>query len=129
MMNIVDSSGWLEYFSAGPNTVNFMTPLQNASSLIVPVNIIYEVFKVVLRESGEGEALQAVVAMQKGKTVDLTTGIAMNASKLSLQYTLPMAESIILAVARAYKCTIWTQDSYFKNLSGVKFFSRTPVER
>lgn len=123
-MNIVDSSGWLEYFSAGPNAVNFMTPLQDPSSLIVPVNTIYEVFKVVLRESGESEALQAVAAMQKGTTVDLTTGMAMNAAKLSLQHTLTMTESMILAVAKAHKCIIWTQDSCFKHLSGVKYFPK-----
>ena len=83
---------------------------------------IYEVFKVVLRESGENEALQAVAAMQKGKVIDLTTRIAMNASKLSLQYNLPMADSIILSTAQTHECIIWTQDSDFENLPGVRFF-------
>lgn len=126
-MNIVDSSGWLEYFSGGPNLEEFATPLQDLSSLIVPVITIYEVFKVVLRESGENEALQAVAAMQKGTIIDLNTSIAMNASRLSLQYSLPMADSIILSTAQSYECLIWTQDSDFKNLPGVKFFPRTKV--
>ena len=126
-MNIVDSSGWLEYFSGGRNSEQFASPLQDSSSLIVPVITIYEVFKVVLRESGENEALQAVAAMQKGTIIDLTTSIAMNASKLSLQYSLPMADSIILSTAQAYECLIWTQDSDFENLPGVKFFARTKV--
>jgi predicted nucleic acid-binding protein len=72
-MNIVDSSGWLEYFSGGPNSEQFSSPLQDPSSLIVPVITIYEVFKVVLREFGENEALQSVAAMQKGAIIDLTT--------------------------------------------------------
>ncbi len=126
-MNIVDSSGWLEYFSGGPNSEQFATPLQESSSLIVPVNTIYEVFKVVLRESGETEALQAVAAMQKGTIIDLTTSIAMNASRLSLQYSLPMADSIILSTAQSYECLIWTQDSDFEDLPGVKFFPKTKV--
>ena len=126
-MNIVDSSGWLEYFSGGPNSEQFATPLQESSSLIVPVNTIYEVFKVVLRESGETEALQAVAAMQKGTIIDLTTSIAMNASRLSLQYSLPMADSIILSTAQTYECLIWTQDSDFEDLPGVKFFPKTKV--
>ena len=126
-MNIVDSSGWLEYFSGGPNSEQFVYPLQESSSLIVPVITIYEVFKVVLRESGENEALQAVAAMQKGTIIDLTTSIAMNASKLSLQYSLPMADSIILSSAQTYECLIWTQDSDFENLSGVKYFPKTKV--
>ncbi len=124
-MNIVDSSGWLEYFSGGANSEKFIPPLQDPSSLIVPVITIYEVFKVVLRESAENEAFQAVAAMQKGKVVDLTTSIAMNASKLSLKYSLPMADSIILSTARAHECLIWTQDSDFENLPGVKFFPKT----
>ena len=124
-MNIVDSSGWLEFFSGGANSEQFASPLQDPSSLIVPVITIYEVFKVVLRESGENEALQAVAAMQKGTIIDLTTNIAMNASKLSLQYRLPMADSIILSTAQAHECLIWTQDSDFKNLAGVKFIPKT----
>jgi len=123
-MNIVDSSGWLEYFSDGPNAENFASPLQDPDSLIVPVITIYEVFKVVLREAGENEALQAVAAMQKGTTIDLTTPIAMRASKLSLQNSLPMADSLILATAYVYECLIWTQDIDFEDLPNVKYFPK-----
>ena len=123
-MNIIDSSGWLEYFSDGPNSKHYLPPLNDTPSLIVPVITIYEVFKVVLRESSENEALQAVAAMQKGKVIELTANIAINASKLSLQHNLPMADSIILATARAYRCVIWTQDSDFQNIEGVNYFSK-----
>lgn len=121
-MNIIDSSGWLEYFSDGPNAKHYLPPLNDTSSLIVPVITIYEVFKVVLRESAENEALQAVAAMQKGKIIDLNVSLAMDASKLSLQYNLPMADSIILATARAHNCVIWTQDSDFQDIEGVNYF-------
>jgi predicted nucleic acid-binding protein len=123
-MNIIDSSGWLEYFSDGPNAEHYLPPLNDTASLVVPVITIYEVFKVVLRESRENEALQAVAAMQKGKIIDLTINISMNASKLSLQHNLPMADSIILATAQAYKCIIWTQDSDFQDIEGVNYFSK-----
>lgn len=123
-MNIIDSSGWLEYFSDGPNAEHYLSPLNDTSSLIVPVITVYEVFKVALRESSENEALQAVAAMQKGKVVHLTANIAMNAAKLSLQHNLPMADSIILATAQAYRCIIWTQDSDFRNIESVKYFSK-----
>ena len=123
-MNIVDSSGWLEYFSGGSNAEYFLPPLEDPSSLIVPTITIYEVFKVVLRETGENEALQSIAAMQKGLVVDITTSIAINASKISLQHHLPMADSIILATAKTYNCVIWTQDSDFENLPGVHFFPK-----
>ncbi len=123
-MNIVDSSGWLEYFSDGPNSKHFSNPLKDSASLVVPVITICEVFKVVLRETGENEALLAVAAMQKGRVIDVTTNLAMKASKLSLIHNLPMADSIILAAAKAHDCTIWTQEANFKNIPGVKFFPK-----
>ena len=126
-MNIVDSSGWLEYFSEGPNAAYFSSPLKDPPSLIVPVITIYEVFKVVLREASENEAFQSIAAMQKGLVKDLTTSLSMNAAKISLQYNLPMADSIIFATANLYKCTLWTQDSDFENLPGVNFFPKKSV--
>ena len=123
-MNILDSSGWLAYFADEPNAKHFQIPLNNPGSLVVPAITIYEVFKVVLRESGENEALQAVVAMQKGKVVDLGTSLALSAARLSLEYQLPMADSIILATAQEFKATIWTQDVDLQNISRVKFFPK-----
>ncbi len=123
-MNIVDSSGWLAYFADEPNADHFLTPLNDTASLVIPTVTIYEVFKVVLRESGENEALQAASAMRKGTVVDLTAELAIAASKLSLEHNLPMADSIILATAKEVNATIWTQDSDFKDMVDVKYFSK-----
>jgi predicted nucleic acid-binding protein len=123
-MNIVDSSGWLAYFADEPNAEHFSAPLSDSALLVVPTVTIYEVFKVILRESGENEALQAVVAMQKGTVVDLNAPLAIAASKLSLEHNLPMADSIILAMAQEFKAILWTQDSDFKNISNVKYFPK-----
>jgi predicted nucleic acid-binding protein len=123
-MNIVDSSGWLAYFADEPNAKHFISPLKDTDSLVVPTITLYEVFKVVLRESSENEALQATAAMQKGTVVDLTVPLAIAASKLSLEKGLPMADSIILATAKAYDAILWTQDSDFRNMAGVKYFPK-----
>jgi len=123
-MNVVDSSGWLEYFADGPNAKHFVTAVKVASDLLVPTVTLYEVFKVVLREADENAALQAVAALQKGTVVDLTPKLAISAGKLSLQHSLPMADAIILATAYAHGATLWTQDLHFKDLNGVKFFPK-----
>ncbi|MBW1797605.1 MAG: type II toxin-antitoxin system VapC family toxin [Deltaproteobacteria bacterium] len=123
-MNIVDSSDWLAYFADEPNAEHFLTPLNDTASLVVPAVTIFEVFKVVLRESSENEALQAAVAMRKGRVVDLTASMAIAASKLSLEHNLPMADNIILATAKECEATIWTQDSDFKNIDNVKYFPK-----
>ncbi|MCK9230275.1 MAG: type II toxin-antitoxin system VapC family toxin [Syntrophales bacterium] len=123
-MNIIDSSAWLAYFADEPNAGHFLAPLTDTASLVVPSITIYEVFNVILRESNENNALKAVMAMQKGTVVDLTASLAMAASKLSIEYNLPMADSIILATAQEFNAVIWTQDLDFKNISNVKFFSK-----
>jgi predicted nucleic acid-binding protein len=123
-MNVVDSSGWLEYFAGGRNAARFAVPLKDVDALLVPTVSIYEVFKVLLREAGADAALQASSAMQRGRLVDLTPQRAMAAASLSIQHALPMADSIILAAVREHEATLWTQDEDFKGLDNVKFFPR-----
>ena len=123
-MNIVDSSGWLAYFADEPQAKHFHKPLNDPSTLVVPTITLYEVFKVALRETTENEALQAIAAMQKGNIVDLTSSLAISASKISLKHNLPMADSIILATANDFKAVIWTLDSDFKKIKGVKYFPK-----
>jgi predicted nucleic acid-binding protein len=123
-MNIIDSSGWLEYFSDGPNASFFSEPLQEAVDIVVPTITIYEVFKVVLRQRNESDALQSVALMEQGSVVDLTSNISILAAKMSIDHRLPMADSIILATARVYGAVIWTQDSDFKGIDGVQYIAK-----
>jgi predicted nucleic acid-binding protein len=123
-MNLVDSSGWLEFFADGPNASFFFTPLKNVDELIVPTISIYEVFKTVLRQRDESAGLQALALMKQGQIIDLTTDISMKAAKLSLEHNIPMADSIILATGRFYQATVWTQDADFKGLDDVQFIRK-----
>lgn len=121
-MNVVDSSGWLAYFADERNARLFAAALEAPDALIVPTIILYEVQKVLLREAGEDVAMQASAVMHKGLLVDLTAEIALSAARLSMRHALPMADSIILASARAHNAMVWTQDIHFKELPGVKYF-------
>jgi toxin FitB len=123
-MNVIDSSGWLEYFADGPNASFFSHPLQRTSELVVPTITLYEVFKAVLRQRNESDALQAVALMEQGSVVDLTSGIAILAAKLSTELRIPMAGSIILSSARTYGAVIWTQDSDFEGIDGVEYIAK-----
>lgn len=122
-MNVVDSSGWLEFFANGPNADFFAPALQAADELLVPSVSVYEVFKQVLRQRGDGAALQAVALMQQGKIVDLTATAALAAARLSVEARLPMADAIILSAARAASATLWTQDAHLDGMDGVKYVS------
>lgn len=124
-MNIVDSSGWLEYLADGPQAFSFERPLHDLDKLVVPTICLYEVFKVVLRERGEDDALQAMALMKQGKVVDLTEEIASDSAKISFDQKIPMADSVVLATGRALEATIWTLDGDFAKFDGVKYFPKT----
>ena len=123
-MNVVDSSGWLEYFADGPNAAFFAPAIEATRELLVPTLSLYEVFKCVLQQRGEGQALQAVALMQQGRIVDLTATIALSAAKASIERRLPMADSIMLITAQTHDATFWTQDADFNGVEGVKFVAR-----
>jgi len=120
-MNVVDSSGWLEYFADSQNASFFTPAIENSTDLIVPSIIIYEVFKRVLQQQGQADALQALAFMQQGTVVDLDIPIALNAAKISATHQLSMADSIILATSRAYAATLWTQDKHLKDFTDVRY--------
>ena len=120
-MNVVDSSGWLEYFADGPNAGFFAKPIEKTAELVVPAVSLYEVFKRLLQQRGDGDALQAVALMQQGRIVDLSSTLALASARLSLDLNMPMADSIMLATARAWKATLWTQDADFASTPGVKY--------
>ncbi len=123
-MNIVDTSGWLEYFEGGQNAKKFSPPIKEIKELVVPTICIYEISKVILRESDENHLLQALAAIQKGRVVELTSSISTAAAKVSLNYKLPMAGSIIYATAQCFNATVWTQDIDFKDLPSVNYISK-----
>ena len=123
-MNVVDSSAWLEYFANGPNAAFFAAPIEKTEELVVPSLTIYEVFKRVLQQRNEGDALQAMAVMQQGVVVDLDARLALSAARVSLDMRLPMADSVVLATARLHDATLWTQDADFEGLPGVRYRSR-----
>ena len=120
-MNVVDSSAWLEYFADGPNAAFFAGPIQETERLVVPSLTICEVFKRVLQQRGDGDALQAVAVMQQGVVVDLDARLALSAARVSLDMRRPMADSVVLATAKLHQATLWTQDADFEGMPGVKF--------
>jgi len=123
-MNVVDSSAWLEYFADGPNAAFFAPAIEATRELVVPTLSLYEVFRRVFQQRGEDRALQAIALMQQGQVADLTAPLALAASKAGIEHRLPMADSIMLATARAWDATFWTQDADFERVAGVKYVAR-----
>ncbi len=122
--NLVDSSGWLEYLADGPNARHFAAPLADPQRLVVPTISLYEVFRVILRERGEHDAIRVAASMRQGREIPLSPSLALEAARLAHERSLAMADAIILATAQASRATLWTQDSDFKDVSGVRYYEK-----
>jgi predicted nucleic acid-binding protein len=120
-MNVVDSSAWLAYLADEANADFFAGAIEDKELLIVPVVCLYEVLKVVLREKGDDEALQALSAMQQGTIVDLDSDLAVEAAVIGHEEKLAFADSVIYAVARRHQATVWTQDEHFAGRDNVRY--------
>jgi predicted nucleic acid-binding protein len=124
-MNVVDSSGWLEYFADGANANFFAPAIEEPTELIVPTVSIFEVFKHMRQQQDDTAALQAVTAMMQSKVIELDSTLALSAAKLSSDLKLPMADSIILATARAFDAELWTQDADLKGIENVRYVKKS----
>ena len=123
-MNIIDSSFWLEYF-AGTNAGDIVSDIiENEDELIIPTITLYEVFKKLLLERNEDDALLAIGHMKQGKVIELTEDLSLSAAKISKNYNLPMADSIIYATNLKFNCTLWTQDRHFSGLKCVNYYKK-----
>lgn len=120
-MNLVDSSGWLEYFADGKNANFFASAIEDTDRLVVSAINIFEVFKKLLREKDENAALHAVAAMRQGRVIPVDESIALEGARLSSDEGLPMADSLILATARLHSAVLLTQDADFTDMDGVKY--------
>jgi len=123
-MNVVDSSAWLSYFAGDENAASFSVAIENLGKLLVPSITITEIFKNILRQRGEGAALEAIAHMEQGRVIPLDSALAIDAATFGVQYKLPLADSIIFATAQKYNAKLWTQDNDFEGLQGVEYFRK-----
>jgi predicted nucleic acid-binding protein len=121
---LVDSSGWIEFFTGGANAPRYGSYLEKTSTVITPTIVLYEVYKLVRRERSEEEALVAVAQMHKTRMVPLSDSLALAAADVSLEFRLAMADSIVYATARAEDAELVTSDADLRNLPGVTFLPK-----
>ena len=123
-MSVMDSSARLSYFADDDNIAAFSRPIEKVDKLLIPSITITEVFKCIFRQRSEDLALGCVAHMEKGKVVAVDSALAFEATHYGMKHKLPLAGSIIYAIARNFDAFIWTQDGDFESLKGVKYFAR-----
>ncbi len=128
-MNVVDSSGWIEYFTDGAGASFFAPAIEKVDTLVVPAIVVNEVLRKTLRDAGESAAQSVLTAMRQGKIVPLDEALAVSAARLGLAHRLPLADAIVLATTRAASATLWTQDADFEGLPRVRYRLKTAGRR
>ncbi|MES2941725.1 MAG: type II toxin-antitoxin system VapC family toxin [Pseudomonadota bacterium] len=123
-MNVVDSSGWIEFFQAGANGPVFKPVIEQRDQLLVPTIGLFEVHKVLSRKLPAELVDRCLDVMRLGRVLDLTDSRAIAASKIASQHRLAMANAAMYSIAQEHQATFWTQDVDYQGLPGVRFFAK-----
>lgn len=119
-MILVDSSAWVEFLGQGRAATQVAREIEKADEILVPTVVIFEVYRKLLRSTTESSALLAVATLSQHRVIDLTREIALSAADISVQHRLAMADSVVLASARASDAVLVTLDNDFAALAEVK---------
>jgi predicted nucleic acid-binding protein len=123
-LKLVDSSGWIEFFTNGPLATRYAPFLSAEHEVLTPTIVVYEVYKLIKRERSEEEALVAVSLMQRTRIVPLSEMIALTAADLALEHGLAMADAIVYATARTEGVQVVTSDADFEGLPEVLYYGK-----
>ena len=122
-MILIDSYGWIEYFAEGPLADRYAPFIEEVSTenAVTPTIVIYEVYRKIKGLKGEEKALEAYAQISRTKIIELTSHLSLEAADISLKLGLGMADSIIVATAKAYNAQIITSDKHLKGIENVRF--------
>ena len=123
-MNVVDSSGWIEYFQDSLRADLFALAVEQRDQLLVPTIALFEVHKVLSRKLPAELVERCIDVMRLGRVLDLTGQRAIAASKIASQHCLAMADAAKYSMAQEHQATFWTQDTDYQGLPGVRFFAK-----
>lgn len=126
-MILIDSYGWLEYFLDGPLAEKYAKYVEEANeeAYVTPTIVVYEVYKRIKSIQGEQSALEAYAQISRTKIIELSSQLALEAAEISLSTKLGMADSLIVATAKAFDANVVTSDKHLKELNGVKFIGHS----
>ena len=124
-MNVVDSSGWIEYLTDSPRADLFAKAIEQRDQLLVPTIALFEVHKILSRSLGIEIVDQCLTVMRLGRVLDLTDKRAIAASKAARQHGLALPDAAMYSMAQEHNATFWTQDVDYQNLPAVRYFAKS----
>ena len=126
-MNVVDSSGWVEYLQDSLRADLFAQAIEARDQLLVPVIALYEVHKILSRKMPAAKVTSALNVMRLGRVLELTDRRAIAASDVASLHGLAMADAVMYSIALEHTATFWTQDVDYEGLAGVRYCPKTPA--
>ncbi len=120
-MNLVDSSGWIEYLQDTPRADLFAAAIEDRNQLLVPTIALFEVHRVLNRSLPTDLVNRCLNVMRLGRVLDLTDARAVAASHIAAQHKLAMADAAMYAIALEFGASFWTQDVDYQGLPGVRY--------
>ena len=123
-MNVVDSSGWVEFFLAGANGPTFKPVIEDRAALLVPTIALFEVHRVLSRKVPPGAVQACLNVMRLGRVLDVTDVRAVAAAHVAQRHRLAMGDAMMYSLSLEYKATLWTQDVDYQGLPAVNYFAK-----
>ena len=123
-MNVVDSSGWIEYLQDTARADLFAAAIEDRQALLVPTIALFEVHKVLSRSLPADLVKRCLDVMRLGRVLDLTDARAIAASSVAAQHKLAMADAAMYSMAQEFGAIFWTQDVDYQGLQGVQYCAK-----
>lgn len=122
--NVVDSSGWIEFFLAGSNGPVFKPVIEQRQALLVPTIALFEVHRVLSRKLPPDVVKACLDVMHLGRVLDITAARAVAGADVSLRHKLAMGDALMYSLALEHGATFWTQDVDYQGLPSVQYFAK-----
>ena len=121
--SIYDTRFFVEYFySSDPKFLEKLKEdLRSVRERMVSVITIHEIYRIDLeKEGGEVAKLRSETIRRDFQVIEMDYETAIRSAELRAKYRVPMADSIIAAVAQINSCPIVSDDPHFQKIENLK---------
>jgi predicted nucleic acid-binding protein len=118
---IIDTSGWIEYFSGGKKAKAYRKHITSGKDILTPTLILYEIYKKIRLLQSQFDSVFAITQIQNfsSEIVPLDESLALKAADISILKKLSMADSIIYATTLKCEATLVTSDHHFEGMEQI----------
>jgi len=121
--SLYDTRFFVEYFYSGNSDFleKLKEDLRSVRERMVSVVTIHEIYRINLEKEGREVAkLRSETIRRDFQVIEMDYETAIRSAELRARYRMPMADSIIAAVAQIKSCPLVSDDPHFQNIGNLK---------